>query len=300
MKYVVAGGAGFIGSHIVDRLIDLKYDVIVLDNFSTGTRSNVNPLAKIIEIDLASEDVDKISNVLADADAVFHCAALPNVQFSFDKPKESNIANVDTTINLLESMRLAQIKKIVYSSSSAVYGDAKIIPTTESSSIQPLSPYALQKYLGELYCHLYARTANIQHIIFRYFNVYGERMSDKGAYVSVLSHFLRSVKEGNRLNIVNTGEQKRDFVYVKDVAEANVLAGTTTISGNHTMNLGYGKNYSVNTIADCFNRPKKYGESRVEPFESLSDISLAKDILGWLPTQKLFDWIQQQISLLES
>jgi len=292
MKYVVAGGAGFIGSHIVDLLISLNHEVIVLDNFSTGKRCNIPSKATVIEIDLSTVKSSILGNLLYNCAAVFHCAALPNVQFSIEYPRESNTANVDTTINILEAMRLSGVPKIIYSSSSSVYGDTLQLPTNEDTPIQPVSQYALQKYIGELYCQLYSRIYNIQYTIFRYFNVYGERMTDNGAYVSVLSHFIRSYKKNLPLNITNNGEQKRDFIYVKDVARANIAAIIHNDCNNQIFNIGYGTNYSVNTLASMFNSLTKYGEHRIEPFETLANIDKAKLVLNWCPETNAIDWIK--------
>lgn len=296
MKYIVAGGAGFIGSHIVDKLIELNHEVIVLDNLSTGNMDNVNIKAKFIDVDLAKSNIKDLSSVFHQSSAIFHCAALPNVQHSIDNPISSNEANVNTTINILELMKKNNVPKIIYSGSSSIYGNTTVIPTKEYSQLNPLSPYALQKYISELYCQLYSKVNNIQYVIFRYFNVYGERMTNKGQYVSVLSHFLQSKADNKPLNIVNDGEQRRDFVYVKDVVEANILAANTDKANNHIINIGMGYNYTINHIASIFNSPKQYGESRIEPFENLADISLAKELLEWEPKQCLIKWITNQLT----
>lgn len=297
MKYIVTGGAGFIGSHIVDILIELGYDVTIIDNLSTGKEENINPKAKFIKLDLSETPQTEMNQYFSGVEAVFHCAALPNVQYSVNYPYDSSRANADTTIKVLESIRYNNISKIIYSSSSSVYGETIILPTPEDAPISPISPYALQKYIGEEYCYLYNRMYNINYIIFRYFNVYGPRMTDKGAYVSVLSHFIRSYTNKKPLNIVNNGEQKRDFVYVKDIAEANIKAAFSDVS-NQIINLGSGVNISINTIASWFNCPIQYGEKRIEPFATLSNIKKAKDVLDWEPKQKLENWIHEYLRRL--
>ena len=294
-KCIVTGGAGFIGSTLVDYLINQGRDVIVLDNLSTGSKQNIHSKAHFIHCDLSAIDQNELNYYFADVDTVFHCAALPNVQYSIEFPYKSNKANTDTTIKVLEAIRLNKISKIIYSSSCAVYGDTINIPTSESESIKPISPYALQKYIGEEYCHLYHKLYNINYTIFRYFNVYGERMTTKGAYVSVLSHFLQSLKNDQPLNIVNDGNQKRDFVYVGDVVRANFLASINDYSNNITFNIGSGINYSINTIADWFGLNKQYGETRIEPYETLSDVRRANFILNWYPEQSLETWVKNQI-----
>lgn len=291
MKYIVTGGAGFIGSHIVDNLIKRKDEVIVFDNLSTGLIDNINPEAIFIETDLSIYQ-ENLSSFFKNVAAVFHCAALPNVQYSIDYPCESNKANVDSIINTLELMRHNSVKKIIYSGSSSVYGNAKNIPTNEQENICPLSPYALQKYICEEYCYVYNKIYNIDYTILRYFNVYGERMTKNGAYVSVLSRFIQSIENNSALNIVNDGTQKRDFIYVKDVVSANLSSVFNTKATNQIINIGSGKNYSVNELADCFNAPKKYGESRIEPKETLADINLAQSVLSWSPKHDVKIWIK--------
>jgi UDP-glucose 4-epimerase len=294
-KCLITGGAGFIGSTISDLLISEGHDVVILDNLSTGQMSNINPSASFYECDLNLESQKQINIYFNNVDYVFHCAALPNVQFSVEYPKESNDANVNCTIKTLVACLENRVQKIIYSGSCSAYGNSTIIPTTEKERTSPLSPYALQKYIGEQYCELYHRIYNIQYVILRYFNVYGERMMDKGAYVSVLSHFIRSFKNNQSLNITNDGEQKRDFIYVQDVARANILAMTNNYCNNQIFNIGNGKNYSVNTLASVFNRPTKYGESRIEPYETLADITKAQEILDWKPETNVLEWITKTI-----
>lgn len=294
-KCLITGGAGFIGSTISDLLIDSGYDVVILDNLSTGQMVNVNSSAKFHMCDLNLESQEQINLYFKNIDYVFHCAALPNVQYSVEYPKESNDANVNSTIKTLVACLSNKIKKIIYSGSCSVYGNATTIPTTEKEYIAPLSPYALQKYIGEEFCELYNRMYNLQYTTLRYFNVYGERMTDKGAYVSVLSHFLRSYKKLEPLNITNNGEQKRDFVHVKDVAKANIAAMLNDSSNNQVFNIGYGENYSVNKLASLFNTSTKYGEKRIEPFETLADTTKARTVLSWRPEIDVLDWITQTL-----
>lgn len=293
MKCLITGGAGFIGSNIADRLIALGHEVIILDNLSTGNLSNINPKSTFYECDLSLDKQDVINSYFEGVDIVFHCAALPNVQYSVEYPKESNDANINSTIKTLIACVEHKIQKVIYSSSCSVYGNPANIPTGENCDIAPLSPYALQKYIGEEYCKLYLRMYGLNYVILRYFNVYGERMNDKGAYVSVLIHFLRSYKNNKPLNITNDGKQKRDFVYVGDVTDANIVAMSTIT--NNTINIGYGKNFSVNSLAKVFDRPVVYGEKRIEPFEALADISKVISISDWRPKTNVIEWISRII-----
>lgn len=294
-KIIVTGGAGFIGSNLVDKLIDANHEVTILDNLSTGSRENINPKAKFILKDLKFVLQAELDYITKDADYMFLCAALPNVQFSVEKPYESNKSNVDTILKTLIAAKNNSIKKVIYSGSCSCYGDATSFPTNEQDNISPLSPYALQKYIGEEYCRLYSKIYNVDAVVLRYFNVYGARMTNKGAYRSVLSVFLEAYKNKEQFNIVNDGTQKRDFVHVDDVVNANILSMEINKKIKSPINIGYGENYSVNEIADMFKAEKQYTEKRIEPQLTLADISKAKDILGWKPKVQLKQWIKEQL-----
>jgi UDP-glucose 4-epimerase len=294
-RCLITGGAGFIGSTIADMLLSEGHCVTILDNLSTGEISNINPQAKFYMCDIDLDPQKQINSYFENVNYVFHCAALPNVQYSIDHPKESNDTNVNTTIKTLIACLENKVNKIIYSGSCSVYGNAENIPTRETDKIIPLSPYALQKYIGEQYCELYHKIYHMPYVILRYFNVYGERMSDKGAYVSVLSRFIKCYENNQPLNITNNGEQKRDFVYVKDVVKANYLAMLNDKCNSQIINIGSGINHSINSIADAFNKPKKYGEKRIEPLETLADINNARLILNWYPETDVIDWIKQNL-----
>jgi len=290
-KVVVTGGAGFIGSNMVDRLIEEGKEVIILDNFSTGKRENCNPKATVYEVDLST---DHLQLFLEGVDVVFHFAALARVQPSIEDPITFNKHNVDSTLRLLKACHDEGVKRVVYSASSSCYGDAVEFPTPETHSTNPLSPYGLQKYIGEQYCKMFSEVYGLDTCSLRYFNVYGERMNLEGAYKLVLGIFAKQMLDGKPLTITNDGNQRRDFTYVKDVVEANWLAAThkDQLKGN-SFNIGNGNNYSVNELADMLGGEKTYGEKRLEPFETLADNSKAKYILGWTPTGHLPTWLEQ-------
>ena len=294
-KIIVTGGAGFIGSNLVDKLIDANHEVTILDNLSTGSKENINPKAKFIFKDLKFVLQAELDYLTKDTEYMFLCAALPNVQFSVEKPYESNKSNVDTILKTLIAAKNNNIKKVIYSGSCSCYGDATDFPTNEQHGINPLSPYALQKYIGEEYCRLYSKIYGIDTVVLRYFNVYGPRMTSEGAYRSVLSVFLEAYKNKEKFNIVNDGTQKRDFVHVDDVVNANIVSMETNKKIESAINIGYGKNYSVNEIADMFKAEKQYTEKRIEPQLTLADISKAKNILGWQPKIQLKQWIREQL-----
>jgi UDP-glucose 4-epimerase len=292
MKSIVTGGAGFIGSHLVERLDNLGHDVVVLDDFSTGEPENLPKRhmdkARIVDI----TDCDLISHCEG-ADYIFHMAARPNVQGSIDHPEVSAYDSL-ATLKILNVARKLKVKRVIFSSSCSIYGDAEEIPTTEEESKKPKSPYALSKYQGEQYCRLFSELYGLDSVCLRYFNVYGDRMTSTGAYRSVLSVFLEAKQNGKPLNVVNDGEQRRDFVHVSDVVEANIKSMALDCWGDSiSINIGCGKNYSVNEIADMIGGEKVYGEKRIEPKQTLALIEEAKRILNWEPKVKLEDWLNE-------
>ena len=293
-KVLVTGGAGFIGSNLVDALVDNKIEVVILDNLSTGNKDNINKKSTFLEYDLCAIPNHKLTTILKDIDVVFHMAALARVQPSIDDPLPYHDANVTATLNLLHACCKADVKRVVYSASSSCYGNTDKVPQKEEDPINPLSPYGLQKHIGEQYCKLFSDIYDLDTVSLRYFNVYGERMSLSGAYCLVTGIFARQMKEGSTLTITNDGNQKRDFTYVGDVVKANILAG----AHNHRLNgdvfnIGNGNNFSINQVADMFGGEKTYGEKRLEPFETLADNSKAKKILNWEPKGNLAKWIEK-------
>lgn len=255
-KVLVTGGAGFIGSNLVDSLINRGCEVWVIDNLSTGNPDNLNKNCNFIELDLTNySKLMSLSSELDNIDVVFHMAAYPEVQHSLENPTDSN--NILSTLNILEFCRLKKIKRLVFSSSSAVYGNPRYTPIDESHPLQPLSPYALDKKIGEDYCKLYSKIYKVETFCLRYFNVYGNRMKNKGAYKSVISVFKNSSRKGEALNIVNDGEQRRDYINVKDIVDLNILiALNEEIGKGQPYNLGTNISYSVNEVADMFGGEK--------------------------------------------
>ena len=272
-KVVVTGGAGFVGSNMVDRLIAEGKEVIILDNFSTGKRENCNPKAIVHKIDLSIDDLDPY---LDGVDVVFHFAALARVQPSIEDPLTFNKHNVDSTLRLLMACNKAGVKRVVYSASSSAYGNTNIFPTPETTPTNPLSPYGLQKLIGEQYCKLFSEVYGLDTVSLRYFNVYGERMLLEGAYCLVMGIFAKQMMDGKPLTITNDGNQRRDFTYVGDVVNANILTATHSedLKGE-VFNIGNGDNYSVNELADMFGGEQSYGNKVIEPFQTLADNSKA-------------------------
>mgnify|MGYP003673710703 FL=1 len=288
-KVIVTGGAGFVGSNLVDKLIEQGKEVLIIDNLSTGKKENINPNATFINVDLSNPPKD-ILNIIPKVDTIFHLAATPQVQYSIENPTDNN--NLHSLINMLEISKKIGAKRFIFSSTSALYGNPKYTPIDESHPINPLSPYALHKLVGENYCKLYSKIYNLDTVCLRYFNIYGNRMPNKGAYRSVVSIFQESFLNKTPFNIVNDGEQKRDFIHVDDIIEANILCALNPKPFNGSIfNVGTGKAYTVNEIADMFGGEKQYGETRIEPKDSVADNnSILK--LGWKPKGVLYSWIE--------
>lgn len=293
-KVVVTGGAGFIGSHIQDALIARGYDTHIIDNFSTGKRENVNPAATLHEVDI--RDFQKIAPIFNGARFVFHLAAFPRVEPSIHDPITSHDMNLNGTLNVLQAARDAKVSKVVYSASSAVYGNPDSFPTSENAPAHPMSPYALQKYVGELYCSLFSFLYGLPTVSLRYFNVYGPRQSEEGAYALVIARFLKEKRGGRPLPIVPDGNQSRDFVHISDVVRANLLAmESDKVGTGEVLNIGGGKNYSVNEIARLIGGSTVFVAPRIEPKKTLADISRAKELLGWEPEIKFEEGIAELI-----
>ena len=292
-KAIVTGGAGFIGSNLVDELIKQNVEVIVIDDLSTGFKKNVNPKATLHVLDI-SRHKTQIEKLMVGVDVVFHLAALARVQPSIEDPQTFNKVNIEGTLNVLFAAYKAGVKRVVYSASSSAYGDAKKFPTPEEYPTNPLSPYGLQKYVGEQYCKMFSEVYGLDTVSLRYFNVYGERMNLEGAYCLVLGIFAKQMLEGKPLTINNDGEQRRDFTYVGDVVEANILAATHSepLLGD-VFNIGNGNNFSVNEVADMLGGEKIYGNKVLEPFQTLADNSKALLKLNWDPKGDLHTWIKK-------
>lgn len=296
MKALVTGGAGFIGSNIVDKLLERGYEVSIIDDLSTGKRANLNPKANHYEKSLHNTSVEELTEILKDHEVVYHTAALARVQPSIKDPVRYNEANVTAIVHLLTACVEAKVKRVVYSASSSAYGNAKVFPTPEDAPTDSLSPYGLQKYIGELYCRMYSKVYDIDTVCLRYFNIYGPRMNFEGAYKTVIGVFAEQKKQSLPLTITNDGTQRRDFTYVKDVVRANILAGESKEKFvGEVFNIGNGGNVSINEVADMIGGTKSYGEQRLEPFETLADNSKARRVLGWTPEGDLSDFIENDL-----
>ena len=291
-KLIVTGGAGFIGSHIVDRLVDLGHQVVVIDNLLLGKKKFVNKKAKFIKADI--RDLKKMIKVFKDAEAVFHLAADPRLQISVEDPASTHDINVTGTLNVLVAAWKQKVKKVIFTSSGAVYGDQDVLPVKEDFNLVPLSPYGLHKLMGEKYCRLFSDLYGLETICLRYFNVFGPRKLGTGSYPLVIPAFLQMRKDSKPMTIVGDGQSTRDYVHVSDVVQANILAWQSSITKGEAVNIGSGVETSVNQIADYIGGERVYIPARIGEMRRVrADITIAKKLLKWQPTVKLEDGIKQ-------
>lgn len=298
MKVLVTGGAGFIGSNLVERLVNDGHRVTVIDNLSTGKRENLHQDAEFFELDIA--DGESIKPHFREKEIVYHVAAIPRIGKSIEDPAGTFRSNVTGTLNVLLAARDASVKRVVYSASSAAYGPQETLPLSEEIRPRPLNPYALSKYVGEELCGEFTNLYGLDTISLRYFNVYGPRMNAEGEYATVIGKFLRMKNEGVPLTIVGDGKQTRDFTHVSDVVNANILASHAGIKGGDVINIGAGSNHSVQEIADIIGGEHVYIPSRPgEVRDTLADIAKARKLLGWEPKVGLREGIALLMSKLQ-
>ena len=291
MICLVTGGCGFIGSNLVDALIDDGNEVIVIDNLSTGKEDNLNLKANFCKVDIRY--LDDIRPLFNRVNYVFHTAALPRVQPSIKDPITANDVNLNGTLNVLKAAKEACVDKVIYSASSSAYGNQAKMPLEEDMKAAPLSPYGLQKYVGELYCKLFSEIYGLSTVSLRYFNVYGKRQALEGAYCLVIGIFVKQRLNNEPMTIIGDGKQRRDFTSVVDVVKANMLAAKSEVIKGEVINIGSGHNYSVNELAKMIGGPTINIPPIIEPKETLANNSLAQKLLGWQPTVKLPKWIEK-------
>lgn len=286
---LVTGGAGFIGSHLVDRLLlDPKNMVLVIDNLNTGSLSNLPIQNKNLEFVMA-DILGDIGRYFEDVDTVFHLAALTRPQYSLEYPIEANKVNVEGTLKVLMHAKNNGVRRTVLASSSSCYGAPTNLPTPEDEVPTPMSPYGLQKYIGELYAELFTRIWGLEVNCVRPFNVYGVRQNAKGGYAPAVPNFINNILEGKQSYITGDGEQSRDFTFVEDVVDVFIKAAETKHFG-HTFNAGGGKSMSINdlyrTIAEILDSDIEpyHVEPLLEPEKTLADTSKARELLGWKPS----------------
>ncbi len=284
MKAIVTGGAGFIGSHVVERLLKDGLEVVAIDNYSTGRPQNLAHLKadgrlSVVEADIA--DHKKIAPHFSGADWVFHLAALADIVPSIERPTDYFHANVVGTESVLEAARAAKARRLVYAASSSCYGIAKQVPTPETAPISPEYPYALTKYLGEQLVLHWGKVYGLSVVSTRFFNVYGPRARTSGTYGAVFGVFLAQKINGKPFTVVGDGRQTRDFTYVTDVADAVVTAAKSQLSGE-VLNVGSGNTHSVNRLVELLGGPVEHIPKRPgEPDCTFADVSKIQRLLGW-------------------
>src|SRR3989344_8145529 len=292
-KMVVTGGAGFIGSHIVDALVARGDEVHVIDNYAGGKHDDrLNAKATYHEIDVRS--TDEIQKIMEGADVVFHTAALPRVQYSIDYPVETSDTNVIGTVSVLTAAVRAKVRRVVYSASGSAYGAQETMPLSEEMPANPVNPYGLQKYVGELFAKVWATTYGLETVSLRYFNVYGPRLDPNGPYALAVGAFLLARKNNQPLVIYGDGTITRDYTHVRDVVRANLLgAESTKVGKGEVINIGAGHNVTIQALADMIGGEITYGPPRIEAHDSLANNRLAKELLGWEPAVTLEDGIAE-------
>ncbi len=305
---LVTGGAGFIGSHLVDRLVDEGARVRVLDDFSTGTEANLVRSAEAILVHRTDlRDADAVRGAAEGCDVVFHFAAIPSVPRSVDEPELTHAVNVTGTLALLESCRVTNVRRVVLAASCAAYGNAPELPKTESLPAAPGSPYASQKIMCEEYCRLYSEVYGLETVALRLFNVFGPRQSPESDYAAAIPRFVTACLEEQPNTIHGDGEQTRDFIYVEDVATASLLAADSGAAVAQVINVAGGRRISVNEIVrtvmgltgaktEPIHGPERAGDVR----HSQADVSKARELLGFVPQIDLERGLERTIAHFRS
>ena len=306
--YLVTGGAGFIGSHIVEALVERGDRVRILDNFSTGSLDNVREFqsgVEIIEADLC--DADKVARAVRGVDCIFHQAALASVPRSVEHPLDTNQACVTGTVTLLDQARRANVRRVVYAASSSCYGDQPFTAKRETDLPAPLSPYAAAKLAAEFYCQAFGSTYDIETVCIRYFNVFGPRQDPDSPYSAVIPLFITAMLQGKAPVVFGDGQQSRDFTFVKNVVHGNLLAADAPEAAGETFNIATGQSFSLLTVIKELNQslgtdfqpthePARVGDVR----NSLADISRAEQVLGYAPQITFHEGLANSIDYYRS
>ena len=295
-KYLVTGGAGFIGSNIAEELLSRGEQVRILDDLSTGSEENISSFKN--DVDFIKGDIRNsidVKRAVKDIDFVIHQAALGSVTRSLEEPMETNDVNVSGTLNVLTNARRAGVKRLVFASSSSVYGKCKVFPQEESFKPCPISPYAVSKLAGECYCGVFAETMGLETVILRYFNVFGPRQNPRSKYSAVIPIFIRNLLNDRPCTINGDGAQSRDFTFVSNVVNANISACTASDAAGRVINVARGENHSVQDVAEGIkkilnkNIDSVYGPDRAGDIKkSVASIKVLKEVLK-IETDVAFD-----------
>lgn len=305
MRYLVTGGAGFIGSNTVDELVRRGHSVVVLDDLSGGKEENLAEVRnKITFIKGSITDIEIIRKAIFEADYVIHLAARTSVPYSMKNPIETNRTNIDGTLNVLVAARDAKVKRFVFAASSSAYGETPTLPKTETMQPQPISPYGVSKYVGELYAQTFGRCYGLENVCLRYFNIFGPRQDPSSPYSGVLAKFCSAFLDDTQPVIYGDGKQSRDFTYVENAVQANLLACEAPSASGKVFNIGTGQRIDLNGIVEVLGKlsgkqlaarhdPPRDGDIR----DSQADIRQAREYLGYEPSvhleeglQRTFDW----------
>lgn len=286
-KVIVTGGAGFIGSHLVDALVAQGSEVHVIDNYASGKyEDRFNPKATYHELDVRS--TEEIQKVMEGADVVHHLAALPRIPYSIEHPVETTDNNIVGSASVFTAAARAKVRRVVYAASGSAYGEQTAMPLSENMPANPVNPYGLQKYVGELLASVWSRTYGLETVCLRYFNVYGSRLDPKGPYALAVGAFLLARKENRPLTIFGDGTITRDYTHVRDVVRANILAAESkNVLKGEVINIGAGRNATIQHLAELVGGEITYGPPRVEAHDSQADVRKAKKLLGWEPAISL-------------
>lgn len=304
MRFVVTGGAGFIGSNTVDELIRRGHSVVVLDDLSAGKEENLAEVrSKISFIKGSITDLEVVRKAMHEADYVLHLAARTSVPRSVKDPIETNRVNIDGTLNVLVAARDAKVKRIVFAASSSAYGETPSLPKLETMQPAPISPYGVTKYVGELYAQVFGRAYGLENVSLRYFNVFGPRQDPNSPYSGVLSKFCTAFLEGTQPVIFGDGEQSRDFTYIENVVQANLLACEAPSASGKVFNVGTGSRFTLNQTLAMLQRISGANvEAKYEPAregdirDSQADITQGREILGYNPTVEFEEGLERTFS----
>ena len=308
MRYMVTGGAGFIGSHTVDELVKRGHSVVVLDDLSSGKEDNLaDTRNKITFMKASITDLEAVRKAVHEADCVIHLAARTSVPRSMKDPLDTNRVNVDGTLNVLVAARDAKVKRIVFAASSAVYGETPTLPKLESMPPAPISPYGTTKYVGELYAQVFGKCYGLENVSLRYFNIFGPRQDPSSPYSGVLSRFATAFLEDAAPVIFGDGEQSRDFTYVDNAVQANLLASEAPNVSGKVFNIGTGERYSLNQTLELLRgysgknlqaqyEPPREGDVR----DSQADITQARECLGYDPQVSFEEGLQRTLEWYRS
>jgi len=307
MRYLVTGGAGFIGSNTVDELVRRGHGVVVLDDLSSGKEDNLAEVrSKITFMKGSITDIEAVQKAMVQADYVIHLAARTSVPRSVKDPVDTNRINVDGTLNVLVAARDNKVKRVVFAASSSAYGDTPTLPKSEDMQPVPISPYGVSKYVGELYAQTFGRCYGLENVCLRYFNIFGPRQDPDSPYSGVLSRFSAAFLDSTPPVVFGDGEQTRDFTYVDNAVLANTLACEAPSASGRTFNVGTGHAVSLNQVLQMLQKASgKTLETKYEPSregdirDSLADIRLAKEFLGYEPAvlfeeglERTYAWYQ--------